>query len=77
MKINKNELEITYLKKILNIKNKYLKENKISFYGKYYCLDEESLHKELDEVLIKLIKELGYNKIVEEYLEAEEYFWYS
>lgn len=77
MRINKTDLELTYLRKIADTKNKYLKPSKYTYYGKYECLDEESLHKELDEVLIKLIKELGYEKIVEEYQDAEECFWYS
>ena len=77
MRINKTELELKYLRKINDIKSTYLKPSKLSYYGKYECLDEEELHEKLDDLLIALIGELGYQEIVNQYEDAKECFWYS
>lgn len=71
------ELEDKYLINIKDIKNKYLKEEKNAYFGKYCCSDEEELHKQLDNELINLLEELGYQEVVNEYKEAKDYFWYS
>lgn len=71
------ELNNKYLTNIKNIKNKYLKKEKNIYFGEYCCTDEEELHKQLDNELINLLKELGYQEVVNEYTEAKDYFWYS
>lgn len=73
----KTELNNKYLTNIKNIKNKQLKKEKNIYFGKYCCTDEEELHKQLDNELINLLKELGYLEVVNEYTEAKDYFWYS
>lgn len=70
----------------MNIENKYLRKlNKIKkFYIKTtpkrkeeWCVDNERLHVEIDELLIEMLVELGYTELVNKYKELECYFWYS
>ena len=59
---------------------KYLKEMKEIEAELLYALsgvDEEELHIKMDKVLIKLLRDLGYEKIVKEYKKAEKHFWYA
>ena len=59
---------------------KYLKEIKEIEAEFLYTLsgtDEEELHIRMDKVLIKLLRDLGYEEIVKEYKKAEKHFWYA
>ena len=68
-------MEEKYLKKLEEIMKE---EMHVSPKGRsIWCEDEERLHRICDEILIELIKELGYKKIVEKYEEAKFYFWYA
>ena len=64
-----------YIRKIKEINDKYiyttLKRKEES------CNDEEEYHKIMDNLLVELIKELGYEKVAELYEKASEWFWYS
>lgn len=56
---------------------KYLKEMKEieeKFLYNVSGVDEVELHIQMDKVLVDLIEDLGYKKIVEEYKKAEEHF---
>lgn len=59
---------------------KYLKEMKeieAKFLYNLSGIDEEELHIGMDNVLVKLLRDLGYEKIIKEYRKARKHFWYS
>lgn len=41
------------------------------------CEDNEVYHSEWDELLVKILKENGFEEIAKEYEKAQEYFWYA
>lgn len=67
------ELEEYYKYKIKEINRKYIK----IYEDEEYCTDNESYHIGLDDILLNLINDIGYEEIVKMYNEAKEYFWYS
>ena len=60
------EIEEKYIEKIKEIKKQH---------KKYY--DNEVIHSQFDELVLELLKELGYKKIVELYEKESVNFWYS
>lgn len=54
-----------------------MKEIEEKFLYNVSGVDEVELHIQMDKVLVDLIEDLGYKKIVEEYKKAEEHFWYE
>lgn len=66
MKRKKKEIEDEYLEKLE--KNEKLMKN-----------DEEELHIYCDEILLDLLEDLGYKKVVKKYEEIKErnIFWYA
>ena len=42
-----------------------------------YCIDNESYHIELDDLLLNLLNDIGFKEIVKMYNNAKKYFWYS
>ena len=63
------EINKKYLTKIDEINKRYVKND--------YVLDNEGYHIETDELLVNLLKELGYEEIAEKYNKASDWFWYS
>ena len=41
------------------------------------CKDEEEYHREMDNILLDIIEELGYKEIADKYKEARKWFWYA
>ena len=69
------EIEQKYLEKIKEINKGLFRLDK---YGEEdFIGDEEAYHGTFDGLLCDLLKELGYEKIVEEYDKASEWFWYA
>lgn len=62
----KNKVEEKYIRKLRKIKKQH---------GRYY--DNEVIHGQYDEILLELLKELGYEKIVKMYEKESENFWYA
>lgn len=60
------ELEEKYIEKLNKIKEGH---------ERYY--DNEVIHSQFDALLLELLKELGYQKIVELYEKEEMNFWYA
>ena len=58
------------------IEQKYLKMIE-ELNKKYEYMDEECYHADFDELIKKFIKDLGYEKIANEYEKAEANFWYA
>lgn len=69
------EIENKYILKINELNKDYIKYDKDD--NSEYCLDNENYHLELDNILLKILIELGYIEIVKMYERAEDHFWYS
>lgn len=57
------------------MEEKYIKAMQ-KIYEKYK-IDNEALHIHLDGLLLYILKENGYNKVVELYKKMEKTFWYA
>lgn len=68
-------IEEKYLRKINKIKKLYINTTPIR--KEESCIDEENIHRELDDLLIDMLMELGYTELVNKYKELESWFWYS
>lgn len=68
-------IEEKYLRKINKIKKLYINTTPIR--KEESCIDEENIHRELDDLLIEMLVELGYTKLVNTYKELKRWFWYS
>ena len=64
-----------YLEKIKEIKKKYIKQTPKR--NDEYCLDNEMLHVEVDDLIVNLLENLVSHDIALEYLKVKQYFWYS
>lgn len=60
-----------------NLENKYIEE--LEKNEKLMKNDEEELHIYCDEILLDLLEDLGYKKVVKKYEEIKErnIFWYA
>lgn len=63
------EIYKKYIEKMNKLNEKYIFSES--------CYDNEAYHADFDDLIIELIKELGYEKIAEGYDKASEYFWYA
>lgn len=72
------ELEKIYSLKFENLIKKYIKQD-TDYDGELdeYCLDNENLHIESDKILLDLLLELKFTKIITLYDNIKDYFWYS
>jgi hypothetical protein len=68
-------IEEKYLRKINKIKKLYINTTPIR--KEESCIDEEELHRELDDLLIDMLMELGYTELVNKYEQLQSWFWYS
>lgn len=59
-----------YLLELMRIINYYCPSNDL-------CYDNENLHVEMDDLILELLENLGYEDIVKIYKEKQEYFWYA
>lgn len=64
-----------YLAKIEELNRKYITPETEENNG--YCGDEESYHREMDNILLDIIEDLGYKEIADKYKEARKWFWYA
>lgn len=72
------EIEKIYLLKCEDLIKKYIKQY-TDYDGELdeYCLDNETLHIEFDKILLDLLLELKFTKIIILYENIKKYFWYS
>lgn len=69
------DMETRYCEKIREINNMFIEpETEYHFEN---CVDNEEYHRELDKIIIDLLKELHFDKVVKLYEEAKKHFWYS
>lgn len=68
-------IEKRYLRKFKKLREKFIyttpKRKEES------CEDNEEYHRQADNLLLELLKELGYNQLIKEYDEASYWFWYA
>lgn len=69
------DIETRYCEKIKEINNVFI-EPGTKYWGEC-CTDEEAYHRELDKILVDLLKELHFDEVVKLYEEAKSHFWYS
>ena len=62
-----------YLQKIDNLNKKYLGTYK----NEEYVEDNECYHIAYDDIILDLVRELGYEEIAKSYESASRYFWYA
>ncbi len=62
-----------YKEKIEKLNAKYMYERDESI----HCEDCEEYHIEWDNLLIELLKEIGYEEISEQYENVRNFFWYT
>jgi hypothetical protein len=62
-----------YLKKIEGLNKEYISQ----YRNEDACKDEEEYHREMDNILLDIIEELGYEEIADKYKEARKWFWYA
>lgn len=62
-----------YLAKIEELNKKYI----YKYRNEDACEDEEDYHIAMDNILLDIIDDLGYKEIVDKYIEARHWFWYS
>ena len=62
-------MEERYLEAMQNIEKEYIDENG-------FIKKKDKYHEKMDYILLILIKNLGYTKIVDEYIKAKVNFYY-
>ena len=67
-------MDSKYIEEAKKINKKQIKRDSD---GDEYCMDNDIYHEEWDDLIIKILKENGYNKISKMYEKAREWFWYS
>ena len=67
------DIKEKYKEKIEKLNSKYMYERD----GSIRCEDCEEYHIEWDNLLVALLKEIGYEEISEQYENVRNFFWYS